>query len=61
MAKRVCKNCNLIYKGDKCPNCGSQEYSEKIKGRVAILNPEKSEIAKNIGVKKKGIYAIKSR
>lgn len=61
MAKqRVCKNCKLIYEGDKCPNCGSQEYSEEIKGRVAILDPENSTIAKNLDKENKGVFAIKT-
>lgn len=59
--QKVCKNCNMVYEGDKCPGCGSQEYSEEIKGRVVIIDPEKSEIAKKIGIIKKGTYAIKSK
>jgi len=49
----------MIYEGEKCPNCGSQEYNESFKGRVVILNPEQSEIAKNLGIKNKGSFAIK--
>ena len=61
MAKRkVCKDCKLIYEGDKCPNCGSQEYTEEIKGKVAVLDPEKSLLAKKMGKKGKGVYSIKS-
>ncbi len=59
--EKVCKQCNLIYEGDRCPGCGSQEYSEEVKGRVIILDEEKSEIAKKVGIKKKGTYAIKSK
>ncbi len=60
MAKKVCKNCDMIYEGEKCPNCGNQEHSEEIKGRLIILNPEESEVAKNTGKNEKGTYAIKS-
>ena len=59
--KKVCKICNMIYEGGKCPNCGGQEYGEEIKGRVVILSPESSEIAKNLKINKKGNYAIKSK
>ena len=59
--KKVCKQCNMIYEGSKCPGCGNQEYSEEIKGRVLILDSEKSEIAKKVAIKKNGEYAIKSR
>jgi len=61
MAQKACKNCNLVYEGGKCPGCGNQEYSEEIKGKVIIFDPENSEIAKNIKVTKKGIYAIKTK
>ncbi len=60
MARKVCKDCNLIYEGDKCPNCGSQEYGDEVKGKVAILNPENSKIAKNMAKKSRGVYSIKN-
>jgi len=60
MVRKVCKNCDLIYEGDKCPNCGSQEYTEEVKGRLAIINPEKSQVAKKINKDKEGTYAIKA-
>ena len=59
--QKACKSCNMIYEGDKCPNCGNQEYSEEIKGVVAIFDPEKSEIAKNLKIHQKGRYLIKSK
>ena len=59
--EKVCKNCNLIYEGDRCPGCGSQEYSEEAKGRIIVLDPENSEIAKKLKIEKKGAYAIKSK
>ncbi len=53
--------CNTIYEGDKCPKCESKEYSESFKGRIVVLDSEKSEIAKKINLKDKGNYAIKTR
>ena len=63
MAKaRACKVCNTIYEtGDKCPNCGSKEYTESFKGRIVVLNTEKSEIAQKLNLKNKGNFAIKTR
>lgn len=49
----------MIYEGDKCSNCGSQEYNDSFKGRVVILNTENSEIAQHLKIKNKGSYAIK--
>jgi len=62
MAKqKACKICNTIYEGDKCPNCNSKESTDSFKGRIVVLDPEKSEIAKKLKFTKKGEYAIKTR
>jgi DNA-directed RNA polymerase subunit E" len=61
VTKKACKICKAIYEGDRCTECGSQEYTEDFKGRVMVFDPEKSEIAKQIKINKKGIYAIKSK
>ena len=57
--EKACKNCKRIYEGDICPNCGKKETSDTFKGRVEIINPEKSELAKQLKVNKKGFYAIR--
>ena len=62
MAKpRACKQCKTIYEGDKCPKCDSKESTEGFKGRIHVLNPEKSEIAQKLNLKDKGNFAIKTR
>ena len=63
MAKqKACKICKTIYEGrEKCPKCDSKEYTETIKGRIVVLDPEKSEIAPKLGLKDKGEFAIKTR
>ncbi|MCH8945786.1 MAG: DNA-directed RNA polymerase subunit E'' [Nanoarchaeota archaeon] len=62
MAKsKACRLCNRIFEGEKCPACGSKESSESFKGRVVILNPEKSEIANKLNIKSKGNFAVKTR
>ncbi len=58
---KACKICNTIYEGTKCPKCESKESTENFKGRIVILNPEKSEIAKKLNIKQKGNFAIKTR
>ena len=60
MAKeKACKNCGLIYQGVVCPNCGNKETTDTFKGKVEIIDPENSEIAKKLKKNKKGTYAIK--
>ena len=57
--EKACKNCRLVYEGDICPSCGKKEISESFKGKVEIVEPEKSEIGRELKVNKKGTYAIK--
>lgn len=62
MAKeKACKACKGIYEGSKCPYCGASEGIDTFKGKIDILKPEESEIAKNLGIKKKGTFAVKLR
>lgn len=62
MKPRACKICNKIYEtGDKCPSCGSKESTDAFKGRIVVIDPEKSELAKKLKIKGKGNYAIKTR
>ncbi len=58
---KACKICKAIYEGDKCPNCGSKEFTDSYKGKIFVLNHEKSEIAKNINLNSNGEFAIKTR
>lgn len=38
-----------------------EDFTPSWNGRLFIIDPAKSEIAKKIGINKKGEYAIKSR
>ena len=60
MAKeKACRICNMIYEGDACPNCGAKETTDSFKGKIIVMNPEKSEIAGKLKIKNKGIFAIR--
>ncbi len=60
--KKACKKCNALYEKEaKCPRCGATEATDSWKGRVIILDPEKSEVAQKLKLKEKGSYAIKTR
>ena len=62
MAKKIkaCKKCRFLHEEERCPKCGSQSSTDTWKGRIEILDPENSEIAKQLKLAEKGIYTIKS-
>jgi DNA-directed RNA polymerase subunit E" len=57
--KKACKSCRLFVEGSQCPICKNSNFTETWKGRIAIMDPVKSEIAKKLGITHKGEYAIK--
>jgi len=59
MKKKVCKKCKVFVEGDECPFCKGNQFVTNWKGRIHILDANKSEIAKKIDIKVKGEYAIK--
>ena len=59
--EKACKSCRVIYEGTKCPKCSSTDKVDTFKGKVYVLDPENSEIAKSLGIKEKGHFAIKLR
>lgn len=62
MAKeKACKQCRTLYEGAACSACGSKESVDTFKGRIVVLDEEKSEIASKLTLKKKGEFAIRLR
>ena len=59
--KKVCKTCKYFYEGDSCPICKGNQTATSWQGRLYILDPNKSCIAKKISIAVKGEYAIKVR
>lgn len=59
MKKKACKKCKIFVEGDECPVCKGNQFVTNWKGRINIIDANKSEIAKKIEVKIKGEYAIK--
>ncbi len=59
MPKKACKKCKILVDGNVCPICKGNQFSDNWKGRLIIINPEKSEIAKKVGINVKGEYAVK--
>jgi DNA-directed RNA polymerase subunit E" len=61
MVEKACTNCHLLTTENICPNCRSTSFSTDWSGVAVIIDVERSEIAKKLGAKKKGRYAIKVR
>jgi len=61
LTEKACKNCRFISNGSVCPNCKSTNLSDDWTGLVIIIDPEKSEIAKKMGIKSPGRYAVRVR
>ena len=59
MKKKACKKCKLFVEGPECPICKGSNFSTNWQGRIYVMDPEKSDIAKKIGITVKGEYAIK--
>jgi RNA polymerase subunit RPABC4/transcription elongation factor Spt4 len=57
--KKACKRCKMFVDGDECLGCKGNQFILNWKGRIHILDVEKSDIGKRIGVKHAGEYAIK--
>ena len=61
MVKKVCRQCKIMVDKDVCPLCHNADFVDNWKGRIFILNHEKSMIAEKVGIKHDGEYAIKTR
>jgi len=59
MPKKVCEKCKLFVEKDVCPLCKGKQLTDRWKGRIYIIDAEKSEISKKLGINVKGEYAIK--
>lgn len=61
MTEKACKNCRFVSNGSICPNCKSSNLSDDWSGLVVIIDPSASEVAKKMGVKVAGRYALRVR
>ena len=67
MNNKACRKCRKIIENDSnskemvkvCPVCGSTVFTTFWKGRALIVDPEKSEVAKTMGVTVPGKYALR--
>jgi DNA-directed RNA polymerase subunit E" len=50
-----------VLEGQNCPICGTSDLAEEWSGLVIILDAERSEIAKKLGVDIPDKFALKVR
>jgi len=60
IAMLACKKCMFLTEQEKCPLCGG-ELSKEWQGMVVIVDHESSEVAKHMGIKANGKFALKVR
>jgi len=61
MSELACKSCHLVANSNRCPECKTMSMSDDWIGISIIIDPEMSQIAKELGVKKPGRYAVRVR
>jgi DNA-directed RNA polymerase subunit E" len=59
MKELACRKCKTLTSDKTCPNDGSTELSKEWSGLIIIINPERSQVAKTLGITKPGRYALK--
>ncbi|MCS7130418.1 MAG: DNA-directed RNA polymerase, subunit E'' [Archaeoglobaceae archaeon] len=60
MAELACRSCKFVsVDAIICKNCGSSDLTKEWYGYLIVLDPERSEIAKALGIKTPGKYALR--
>jgi DNA-directed RNA polymerase subunit E" len=57
---KACKTCQAITEEDKCPVCG-EKTSREWQGYLIMVDHQRSEIAKKVGIDDNGKFALKVR
>jgi len=63
MVKRdfACKNCGFVTEEEvaECPACHNKKFTTFWQGYVIIINVEKSQVSKILGINQPGKYALR--
>jgi len=55
----ACPTCNQVFQDQqRCPKCGTA-LTRDWSGKVAVISPDRSRIAKEMDIQLKGVYALK--
>ncbi len=58
---KVCSTCRIFVKGSECPICNNSNFTSNYKGVMYILDPKRSNVAKELNLNMKGKYAIRTQ
>jgi DNA-directed RNA polymerase subunit E" len=58
---RACRNCKIIIEENVCPICRGTDLSDDYSGLLIVVDPEGSQMAQKMEIKKEGRYALKIR
>ncbi len=61
MVERFVKMFELTESGLGTTKLVNKEEAESLRGKIVVLNPEESEIAKKLDIKGKGVYGARFR
>mgnify|MGYP001177404011 FL=1 len=61
MSDSAGKECHLILDEKSCPRCPDADVSREWQGFIEVLDPEMSELAKEMGIRTPGRYALRVR
>lgn len=60
MAERACSRCRCVTFDKVCPLCKTETSSDWT-GLIVVLNPDESDLAKELNISFPGRYALKVR
>lgn len=55
----MCKKCKRLVRGDKCPVCKTSALLDTWKGKIIIIEANKSELAKKMEITESGEYGVR--
>lgn len=58
---RACRVCKIITEENACPICKGTDLSDDYSGLLIVVDPESSQMAQKMEIKKEGRYALKIR
>lgn len=61
MAEKFVKTFEITEDGIESAKIVSKEEFDNLRGKIIILNPNESEIAKKLDIKEKGVYGARFR